>query len=261
MQRSFVHANYPHRHEFGYLRGAKCRPGRNSDRRVRDFNTTPRRNKSCLRLGVCLVQPSVAGQMVLSQKQPSRIRHAIRLIAVATVPALIVVAIWIRIGSHAGSVMDPGIAETAARASPEVSLLIRESSHIATELREQFPDTLKSWTSRPAAPTVRQDRACHRALEASFENRLAIIRACEKIASTALEKGDLAEAETYFRKALELDPDSVSLPAQLGETLLNPGSAPAAIKSWRPTADGIRMPSPPSLCSARRTSKPSSTPR
>lgn len=169
--------------------------------------------------------------MVRSQKPSLRVRHWTRLIAVATIGALVIAAIWGGIAPHGQDGMDPAIAETAARASPEVGRLIREASEVVTNLQEQFPEQpeVLDVAARLHARFGRTKRAVEiwkHLLELDPRSSAA----CRAIAATALEKGELAEAETYFRKALELEPDSSSLPVHLGETLLNRGQVPEAIQ-------------------------------
>jgi tetratricopeptide (TPR) repeat protein len=168
--------------------------------------------------------------LVPPQKPSFRVRHWARLIAVATVAALVIAAIWVGITPHGRVDIDPAILATAARASPEVGALIREASDVAANLQEQFPEhpAVLDVTARLHARFGRAERAVEiwkHILELDPRSSAA----CRAIAATALEKGDLTEAETYFRKALELEPDSSSLPVQLGETLLNRGQVAEAI--------------------------------
>ena len=165
-----------------------------------------------------------------SQKQPVPVRRWARLIAVAAVAALVIAAIWVGITPHGETAIDPQIAETAARASPEVGQLIREAAGVVAQLHEQFPEHPETLdvAARLHAKFGREERAVEiwkQILELDPRSSAA----CRAIAATALEKGDMAEAETYFRKALELEPKSSSLTAQLGETLLNQGQVAEAI--------------------------------
>jgi len=124
----------------------------------------------------------------------------------------VIAAIWIGIAPRTKVAMDPAIAETASRASPEVGHLIREASDVTTKLQEQFPETpeVLDVVAMLHSRFGRAERAVElwkRMLELDPKSSAA----CRAIAAVAMQKGDLAEAEAYFRKALALEPDSASL--------------------------------------------------
>ena len=158
------------------------------------------------------------------------LRRWFKLGGIAGVLALGIAAIWAGIAPRNKVALDPAIAETASRASPEVGRLIREAGEVVAKLQEQFPE------HPPALDVVALLHARFGRAERAVEIWKHVLEldprssaACRAIATTALEKGDTAEAESYFRKALDLEPDSSSLPAQLGETLLNRGQVAEAI--------------------------------
>lgn len=169
--------------------------------------------------------------MESSQQPSSGFRRWARLIAVAAFAAVVIAAVWVGITPHGKIAMDPAIAETAAHASPEVGQLIREASDVATSLQEQFPEQpeVLDVTARLHSRFGRTEQAVEiwkHILELDPRSSAT----CRAIAATALEKGDMTEAEAYFRKSLDLEPDSASLPAQLGETLMNQGRVREAIE-------------------------------
>lgn len=166
-----------------------------------------------------------------TEKRFSPVLHWARLTGIAVVASLVIAAIWVWFAPRGKVEMDPAIAETAARASPEVGQLIREASETVTKLQDQFPEQpeVLDVVARLHLRFGRAERAVEiwkRMLELDPQSSAA----CRAIAMAAVRNGDLVEAEAYFRKAFALEPDSTALPAHLGETLLNQGKVAEAIE-------------------------------
>jgi tetratricopeptide (TPR) repeat protein len=165
-----------------------------------------------------------------TQVPPRARRRWLRLFGIALVVSLVLAAGLSLLTSLPQPAVPEDIARTANHAAPQVAELIHAATAVALRLQEQCPASAEAadvmaklhFRFGDADQAVAWWRTCLE-LDPDFKT------AHQFIATAALERGDNAQAEIHFRKAIAAEPESSVMPIQLGEVLMNLGKLDEAI--------------------------------
>ncbi len=124
------------------------------------------------------------------------------------------------------------LAESASKASPASASLLREAGEVVDRLLSQFPENgevldVAAGLYQGLGKTQDAVRCWQRSVE--LAPALGPI-AHAAMGSIAYDGGNLAEAATHYRTAMQQDPASSAYPVHLGEALIDGGKLPEAVE-------------------------------
>ncbi len=123
------------------------------------------------------------------------------------------------------------IALEADESTPEMAALLREIDELANSLVEQFPESPEAWEVMARAHyRLGKSQDAEKYWQQCIDMKSDFCPAIHSIGLLNLETGNHAKAVEYFRRALELEPESPAFSVELAQALMADGQAAEAAK-------------------------------